>query len=965
VRVADVPARRLYGVILAISITLWNQMHNTRAVLPVGSQQEASSRICTHSSGLRIRSNCRIRTSRGIEQVCQGGGKGGKRIKLGREQRVWNNGTVENTGNERGMDCEELAEKDGKELDDVDGDEDNDLECNSRDDGMSEPNDGNDSDIATGNSSDDDGNSDSSDIGDDSDSDADVDEAALAEREGISDYDEGIQVVGEGDSEDFLPDGADVESDVGFDEGDERLIEGTGSIKEAEGGVKFKSINQHPLINRSEESIHGLTPEGTPDSHSQDIPHSPQDDLKTIQAVRNSWAELSRRYEAEAEYQQKIRDQMGTRAPTASGLWRGIRLPLGVTENDLDSLVSMATWMVSQENITVFTQRPHGKIMGISRYPSDRLDDILHPEDPIKHTYGEVWTVVGPHTEKNDNSRSSNPDGMLQDKADSIIRDGYYDEADAGGPTHIAIDTTANPSTKGNIYFTDMERGLVRVVTPSGRVRTIGGNRNDNRRAHMLQRVNYLDGYRSSAEFRYPKALTVAPNGDVFVADSGHHVIRRITPKMEVTTFAGSGMAGERDGARSMASFCHPSGVAYHPDGFLVVADTGNWRLRGVLLPASMRHAPKRPRKLRPSKDTLLEDGFVWTLTGFACRKRRLIPRKTMAGQGASTNCRGYRDGKGYFAKFLSPQQVCVGKDDSIYVTDRPIAHQTEYPLAHAIRKVTLNATTRSPWARDVTVSSIWGGDCLGRNDARGLDARFHDPAGLAADGEGNIYVCDSANHRIRKCMPDGVVLNIAGQKRGEVDGLTNTARFDTPTGIALDDDGDLYITEKAASTRSGRIRMLHLHNHTAPATNHNCTAHQTHLIPLNATEEVARISQMERERARVYINNTTPRELSTFLINDFYATRPYLRPPLHISSRQTRLDFIHLAFAFNLCRFSLVRLPFDPAIRNSYDCGIAREEFRGGEEGARLIAGFDVKELPVRYPVEALELARQYLHRG
>eukprot|EP00954_Amorphochlora_amoebiformis_P015493 1215582-Amorphochlora_amoeboformis.AAC.1 len=232
VRVADVPARRLYGVILAISITLWNQMHNTRAVLPVGSQQEASSRICTHSSGLRIRSNCRIRTSRGIEQVCQGGGKGGKRIKLGREQRVWNNGTVENTGNERGMDCEELAEKDGKELDDVDGDEDNDLECNSRDDGMSEPNDGNDSDIATGNSSDDDGNSDSSDIGDDSDSDADVDEAALAEREGISDYDEGIQVVGEGDSEDFLPDGADVESDVGFDEGDERLIEGTGSIKE-------------------------------------------------------------------------------------------------------------------------------------------------------------------------------------------------------------------------------------------------------------------------------------------------------------------------------------------------------------------------------------------------------------------------------------------------------------------------------------------------------------------------------------------------------------------------------------------------------------------------------------------------------------------------------------------------------------------------------------------------------------
>jgi hypothetical protein len=90
-----------------------------------------------------------------------------------------------------------------------------------------------------------------------------------------------------------------------------------------------------------------------------------------------------------------------------------------------------------------------------------------------------------------------------------------------------------------------------------------------------------------------------------------------------------------------------------------------------------------------------------------------------------------------------------------------------------------------------------------GTNDGVGSAARFNEPAGIAVDGDGNIYVCEYRNQTVRKITPDGTVTTLAGLAgvAGWNDGVGSAARFDSPEGIALDSAGNLYVADNVAST--------------------------------------------------------------------------------------------------------------------------------------------------------------------
>jgi len=166
----------------------------------------------------------------------------------------------------------------------------------------------------------------------------------------------------------------------------------------------------------------------------------------------------------------------------------------------------------------------------------------------------------------------------------------------------------------------------------------------------------------------------------------------------------------------------------------------------------------------------------------------------TLAGQQATG---GLLDGTGTGARFNYPQGLTVDSAGTIYVADT---------LNHNIRKISQTGV--------VTTLAGGGTGSVGVNgyvDATGTAARFNSPMAVAVDSSGNVFVADSANNRIRKITPAGVVTTVAGNgTAGYQDGYGKAdTMFSAPRGIAIGSDGRLYVTD----TNNNRIRVLSNYN--------------------------------------------------------------------------------------------------------------------------------------------------------
>lgn len=247
------------------------------------------------------------------------------------------------------------------------------------------------------------------------------------------------------------------------------------------------------------------------------------------------------------------------------------------------------------------------------------------------------------------------------------------------------------------------------------------------------------DGQQAAACFCRPGGLAVGPDGSLYVADAENHTIRKITAGGEVTTLAGAaGTKGSTDGQGAAARFNLPHSVAVAADGTVYVADTFNHTIRKIS-----------------------SAGAVTTLAGTAGRK-------------------GSANGPGSVARFYHPSGVAVDAQGTLYVADN--GNQT-------IRKITPDGIV-------TTLAGTAGGK--GATDGPGSEARFRFPTGLAVDARGTLYVADFLNATIRKVTPTGVVTTLAGAglHLSHADGPGSDARFEGPTGVAVDAQGTLYITD-------------------------------------------------------------------------------------------------------------------------------------------------------------------------
>lgn len=282
----------------------------------------------------------------------------------------------------------------------------------------------------------------------------------------------------------------------------------------------------------------------------------------------------------------------------------------------------------------------------------------------------------------------------------------------------------------GNVYVADRFNHTIRQVTATGVVTTLAG---------LAPASGSSDGAGNEARFSNARGMTADSVGNLYVADTWNHTIRKVTPAAVVTTLAGlAGVSGSSDGAGSAAQFYRPSGVAVGSAGNLFVADWFNNTIR----------------KVTP-------DGIVTTLAGLA---------------GTS----GTSDGTGGAARFYHPYGVAADSVGNVYATDCNNC---------TIRKVTSGGVV-------TTLAGLAGAS--GSTDGTGSGARFNYPYAVAADGVGNVYVADSANNTIRKVTPAGVVTTLAGlaKSSGSSDGMGSEARFYNPSGVAVDSENNVYVAD-------------------------------------------------------------------------------------------------------------------------------------------------------------------------
>lgn len=321
--------------------------------------------------------------------------------------------------------------------------------------------------------------------------------------------------------------------------------------------------------------------------------------------------------------------------------------------------------------------------------------------------------------------------------------------------------------TDGTVLASDTDNHRIRIIR-NGRAAVYAGTEHNILTGDGgIPQGAYADGLADTSFFSSPLGMASDALGNVYVADRGNHAVRKISPDGVVSTLAGSGLMGSTDGKGGAAAFYAPSDVAVDPAGNVYVADTLNHAIRKIGA-----------------------NGQVTTLNALPERTAEVF-------SGVVEGTGDFRDGPIAEARFNEPSGLALDAKGNLYIAD------------------TGNQRIRYMDFNEGTVRTVAGGGELDEDklyvegayaDGPATAARFYSPRGIAIDAAGGVYIADSLNHAVRY-LKDGRVTTIAGQagEYGNANGLDETARLYRPSDVSIDQDGNLYV----ADTLNNKLRKI------------------------------------------------------------------------------------------------------------------------------------------------------------
>ena len=305
-------------------------------------------------------------------------------------------------------------------------------------------------------------------------------------------------------------------------------------------------------------------------------------------------------------------------------------------------------------------------------------------------------------------------------------------------PTGIGIDSA------GNLYIADSENCRIRKAAAGGgtnAITTVAGNGG----------VSYSGdgGQATKAQLNTPQGVAADSSGNLYIADTANHAVRKVTAAGVISTLAGTGTAGYSGdgGAAAGSQLRGPQGIAVDSSGNVYVADTGNSRVRKIT-----------------------SGGSISTYAGSGTAG--------YGGDGAAASS----------AQLNTPLSVAVDSAGNLYIADFG---------NNVVRKVSTSGT----------ISTVAGNGIQGfsGDGGKATAARLNGPQAVAVDSGGNLYIADSQNSRVRLVTPDGTITTVAGTGIAGYSGdgrLAVNAQIANPAGLAVDSAGSVYITDSSALVR-------------------------------------------------------------------------------------------------------------------------------------------------------------------
>ncbi len=361
-------------------------------------------------------------------------------------------------------------------------------------------------------------------------------------------------------------------------------------------------------------------------------------------------------------------------------------------------------------------------------------------------------------------------------------------------PTAIAVDGS------GNVYVADTGNNRIRKIDSRGIITTIAGTATGG--------FSGDNGPGTSAQLNMPESLALDAAGNLYIADTSNHRVRKLSPQGIMSTVAGSDTGAGDNGPALNALLFQPSGLAFDSSGNLYIADTLNNRIRRVSPDGNIitvagngsagysgDNGPATRAQLNnPNGVAVDRAGTLYIADTFNNVIRRVAGGtiSTVAGTGVLGNTGD--GGPASAATLFNPNAVAVGTNNNVYIADSG---------NNRIRVVDPSGAINN-FAGDPTGVPGVGGDNISARDSK-----FDYPRGLAVDAAGNVYVSDYFNNRIRRIASGtNVISNYAGTGVGSFGGdggPATQALLHLPAGIAFDRDQNLYV----ADLLNDRIRVI------------------------------------------------------------------------------------------------------------------------------------------------------------